>query len=148
MSTTDKIIALPELPAWRQKMRAANRRIVVTNGVFDLMHRGHATYLEQAASLGDCLLVLVNDDASVTALKGPSRPIVSQADRAAMVASLECVGAVCIFPGPVAADALRNAEPDVYVKGGDYTVDSLNREEFAALQACGSVIKILPMVPR
>ena len=77
MSTTDKIIALPELPAWRQKMRAANRRIVVTNGVFDLMHRGHATYLEQAASLGDCLLVLVNDDASVTALKGPSRPRIS-----------------------------------------------------------------------
>lgn len=147
MATSEKILALSELSAWRQKMRATNRRVVVTNGVFDLMHRGHATYLEQAASLGDCLLVLVNDDASVTALKGPSRPIVGQDDRAAMVAALECVSAVTIFPGPIAADALRIAEPDVYVKGGDYTVDSLNREEFSALQACGSAIKILPMVP-
>ena len=147
MATTEKIIAAEDLPAWRSRMRAENRRVVVTNGVFDLMHRGHATYLEQAAALGDCLLVLVNDDASVTALKGPSRPIVSEQDRAAMVAALECVGAVSVFHGPVAADALRAAAPDVYVKGGDYTVDSLNRDEFAALQACGAQIKILPLVP-
>ena len=147
MTTQAKILAAAELPAWRDRMRAANRRVVVTNGVFDLMHRGHATYLEQAAALGDALLVLVNDDASVTALKGPSRPIVGEADRAAMVAALECVAAVSIFRGPVAADALRIAAPDVYVKGGDYTVDSLNRDEFAALQACGAQIKILPLVP-
>ena len=147
MSSQAKIIAAADLPAWRNRMRTENRRVVVTNGVFDLMHRGHATYLEQAADLGDCLLVLVNDDASVTALKGPSRPIVSEQDRAAMVAALECVGAVSVFHGPVAADALRAAAPDVYVKGGDYTVDSLNRDEFAALQACGSAIKILPLVP-
>ena len=144
MATTEKIIAAEDLSAWRSRMRAENRRVVVTNGVFDLMHRGHATYLEQAAALGDCLLVLVNDDASVTALKGPSRPIVSEQDRAAMVAALECVGAVSVFHGPVAADALRAAAPDVYVKGGDYTVDSLNRDEFAALQACGAKIKNLP----
>lgn len=147
MSTQTKIISANDLPAWRSRMRAENRRVVVTNGVFDLMHRGHATYLEQAAALGDCLLVLVNDDASVTALKGPSRPIVAQDDRAAMVAALECVSAVSIFRGPVAADALRIAAPDVYVKGGDYTVDSLNRDEFSALQACGAEIKILPLVP-
>ena len=142
-----KLIPLEKLPAWRDQLRATGKKLVVTNGVFDLMHRGHAEYLSQAAALGDVLLVLVNDDASVTALKGPTRPIQPQDDRAAMLAALECVGAVAIFRGPVAADALRLAAPDVYVKGGDYTPETLNRDEFAALQACGSQIKLLPLVP-
>ena len=143
----NKFIPLEEIPAWRDQLREAGKKLVVTNGVFDLMHRGHAEYLAQAAALGDVLLVLVNDDASVTALKGPTRPIQTQDDRAAMLAALECVGAVTVFKGPVAADALRLAAPDVYVKGGDYTPETLNRDEFSALQACGSQIKILPLVP-
>lgn len=142
-----KILAFDELAAWRKDLRAAGKRLVVTNGVFDIMHRGHAEYLAQAAALGDLLLVLVNDDASVTALKGPTRPIQPQRDRAEMLAALACVGAVCIFRGPKADDALRAAAPDVYVKGGDYTPETLDRDEFAALQACGSQIKILPLVP-
>ncbi len=142
-----KIIPIEELPAWREAFRATGKRLVVTNGVFDLMHRGHAEYLAQAASLGDVLLVLVNDDASVTALKGPTRPINAEADRATMLAALECVGAVSIFKGPKATDALRAAAPDIYVKGGDYTPATLDRDEFSALQACGSEIKILPLVP-
>ncbi len=146
-STADKILTMATLPAWREKLRAEGRRLVVTNGIFDLMHRGHAEYLQQAAAMGDVLLVLVNDDASVTALKGPSRPILPEADRCYMLASLECVGAVCPFKGPKATDALRTAAPDIYVKGGDYTVQTLDRDEFAALQAVGAQIKILKLVP-
>lgn len=142
-----KIIPFDKLAQWRDGIRAEGRRLVVTNGVFDLMHRGHAEYLSQAAALGDILLVLVNDDESVTRLKGPSRPIQPEGDRAAMLAALECVGAVCVFPGIRATEALRRSSPDIYVKGGDYTPDSLDREEFLALQACGSQIKILPLVP-
>ncbi len=147
MSPSDKIIPFDQLRQWRETLRRENRRLVVTNGVFDLMHRGHAEYLAQAAALGDALLVLVNDDASVTALKGPTRPILPQADRAFLLASLQCVAAVSVFPGPQATEALRRCAPDVYVKGGDYTPETLNRDEFQALQACGSQIRILPLVP-
>lgn len=142
-----KVISLDEVPVWREGLRKAGLRLVVTNGVFDIMHRGHAEYLASAASLGDRLLVLVNDDASVTALKGPGRPIQPAEDRAAMLAALECVSAVVVFHGMLATDALRASAPDVYVKGGDYTPETLNREEFSALQACGSQIKILQLVP-
>ncbi len=143
----DKILTIEAAVRWREGLRAAGRRLVVTNGVFDLMHCGHVTYLEQAAALGDELLVLVNDDASVTALKGPSRPIVGEGDRALMLAALQCVGAVAVFKGPRATEALRAVSPDVYVKGGDYTVADLDREEFQALQACGAQVKILKLVP-
>ncbi len=143
----DKVLTIEEAVRWREGLRAAGRRLVVTNGVFDLMHRGHVTYLEQAAALGDKLLVLVNDDASVTALKGPARPIVGEGDRALMLAALQCVGAVAIFKGPRATEALRAVAPDVYVKGGDYTVADLDRDEFQALQACGAQVRILKLVP-
>ncbi len=118
MTPSDKIIPFDRLRQWRDGLRKENRRLVVTNGVFDLMHRGHAEYLAQAAALGDALLVLVNDDASVTALKGPSRPILPQEDRAFLLAALECVSAVSVFPGPQATEALRRSAPDLYVKGG------------------------------
>lgn len=149
MSTAaeEKILTASTLTAWREQQRAAGRRVVVTNGVFDLMHRGHAEYLQQAAALGGALLVLVNDDASVTALKGPSRPIQPEADRLYLLASLACVDAVCLFHGPRADEALRLAAPDVYVKGGDYTVQSLDKAEYAALQAVGAEVKILKLVP-
>lgn len=143
----DKLLTLPALPRWREALRNSGKKLVVTNGIFDLMHRGHAEYLQQAAESGDALLVLVNDDASVTALKGPSRPIQPEADRCRLLAALECVDAVCAFTGPKAADALRIAAPDVYVKGGDYTLQTLDRDEYAALQAVGAQIRILKLVP-
>jgi rfaE bifunctional protein nucleotidyltransferase chain/domain len=145
MDISKKIIPAGELAAWREEVRRSGRRLVVTNGVFDIMHRGHVSYLAEAASHGDMLLVLANDDASVRELKGPSRPIQNEEDRAWLLASLECVAAVSIFHGKSAVDALRTAAPDVYVKGGDYTPETLNREEFCALQACGSQIKILQL---
>ena len=102
-------------------MRDLGRRVVCTNGVFDLLHCGHVDYLARAAAFGDVLLVCVNDDAGVTALKGPSRPLNPSWARAAVLAGLESVGAVTVFPGERATEALRLAAPDVYVKGGDYT---------------------------
>lgn len=142
-----KVIPLEELSVWREEVRKSGKRLVVTNGVFDIMHRGHAEYLARAATLGDLLLVLINDDESVSELKGPTRPIQHAEDRAAMLAALGCVAAVSIFHGIRATDALRISAPDVYAKGGDYTPETLNREEFCALQACGSEIKILQLVP-
>jgi len=143
---TDKILTFATLPAWRQGLRAAGRKLVVTNGVFDLLHRGHAQYLQEAAAFGDALLVCINDDDGVRELKGPQRPLVAAADRAFLLASLEAVAAVVIFPGKKATQALELAQPDFYVKGGDYTEDSLDREEYAVLKAAKADIRFIPFV--
>jgi rfaE bifunctional protein nucleotidyltransferase chain/domain len=143
----DKILAWDDLPAWRSALRAAGRRLVVTNGCFDILHVGHVTYLETARQLGDALLVGLNSDASVRALKGPGRPVNPQDDRAAVVAALECVSGVCIFQEVDACRFLAYAEPDVYVKGGDYTLDTLNPAERRIVEALGGRIVVLPLVP-
>ena len=97
MKCADKISSWEQLPAWREKLRAEGRKLVVTNGCFDLLHRGHVTYLECARALGDALLVGVNSDASVRELKGPDRPVNSESDRAFVLAALESVDGVCVF---------------------------------------------------
>ena len=144
--TAAKILDLSDLPRWREQIRASNRKLVVTNGVFDLLHPGHIQYLQQSRALGDKLLVCINDDDGVRALKGSTRPLLSANHRAAMLAALEAVSAISIFPGSKATAALRFAHPDIYVKGGDYTTDSLDREEFALLQQIGSEIRFLPFL--
>jgi D-beta-D-heptose 7-phosphate kinase/D-beta-D-heptose 1-phosphate adenosyltransferase len=109
--------------------RAAKARIVFTNGVFDLLHRGHAEYLEEARALGDRLVVGINTDASVRRLKGPSRPIVGQDDRAALVRALACVDLVVLFDDDTPLRLIEAVQPDVLVKGGDYAVaDIVGRE--------------------
>jgi rfaE bifunctional protein nucleotidyltransferase chain/domain len=100
--------------------RAAGRRIVCTNGCFDVLHRGHVAYLDQARALGDVLVVGVNDDAGVRRLKGPGRPINTAADRAAVLAALASVTVVSVFTGETATELVEQVRPDVYVKGGDY----------------------------
>ncbi|MEW6303835.1 MAG: adenylyltransferase/cytidyltransferase family protein [Verrucomicrobiota bacterium] len=147
MSFRDKVIPLDELPQWRARLRESGRKLVVTNGCFDLLHLGHATYLESARALGDVLLVGVNGDAAVRELKGESRPINLATDRAALLAALECVGAVCVFPEVRATQFLALATPDVYVKGGDYTLDTLNQEERRVIENAGGKIHIIPLVP-
>ncbi|MCF7763381.1 MAG: adenylyltransferase/cytidyltransferase family protein [Verrucomicrobia bacterium] len=127
-------------------MADSGKKLAVTNGCFDLLHLGHVTYLENARNEADALLVGVNGDDSVRALKGPNRPINTEEDRAAVLAALECVDAVCIFPEKRAARFLGVARPDVYAKGGDYTVDSLDAEERAEVEGAGGRIVILPMV--
>jgi rfaE bifunctional protein nucleotidyltransferase chain/domain len=142
-----KIIAWEALPEWRAAMRARGKRLVVTNGCFDLLHVGHVTYLETARQQGDALLVGLNGDESVRLLKGPDRPVNTEADRAVVLAALASVDGVCIFAEVAATRFLAAAEPDVYVKGGDYTLDTLNQEERRAVEQAGGKIVIMPCVP-
>ena len=147
MNFEAKIIAWAELPAWRAKVRASGKRLVVTNGCFDLLHRGHVTYLQAARSQGEALLVGLNSDVSVGQLKGPDRPLNAEADRAAVLAALESVDAVCIFAEKTATRFIERAQPDIYVKGGDYTVETLNQEERRVVESAGGKIMVLPVVP-
>jgi rfaE bifunctional protein nucleotidyltransferase chain/domain len=142
-----KIKSPGELAAIREELGASGRKLVFTNGVFDLLHVGHVRYLQHARSLGDALVVAVNGDDSVRALKGPTRPINGEQDRAEVLAALECVSYVTIFPSIRVTDLVATIRPQAYAKGGDYTVESLNPEERAALQAAGSEIHILTLVP-
>src|SRR5678815_3702183 len=147
MKSADKIIPWEQLPAWRAKVRASGKRLVVTNGCFDLLHRGHVTYLQAARSQGEALLVGLNSDVSVGQLKGPDRPLNAEADRAAVLAALESVDAVCIFAEKTATRFIERAQPDIYVKGGDYTVETLNQEERKVVESAGGKIMVLPVVP-
>jgi rfaE bifunctional protein nucleotidyltransferase chain/domain len=143
----DKIIAWDQLPAWRAAFRASGKKLAVTNGCFDILHLGHVTYLESARNLGDALLVGVNGDDAARQLKGPGRPVNSEADRAAVLAALASVNGVCIFAEKTAVKFLAAAQPDVYVKGGDYTLDTLNQDERRMIQQTGGKIVIIPLVP-
>jgi rfaE bifunctional protein nucleotidyltransferase chain/domain len=143
----DKIIPWDVLPQWRQTFRARGKQLVVTNGCFDILHPGHVTYLEAARNLGDALLVGLNGDEATRQLKGPNRPVNFQDDRAMVLAALESVSGVCIFFEKTATRFLEAAQPDVYVKGGDYTPDTLNQDERRAVEAAGGKIKIIPFVP-
>jgi D-glycero-beta-D-manno-heptose 1-phosphate adenylyltransferase len=143
----EKVIPLAALSEWRRAQGATGRKLVVTNGCFDLLHVGHVTYLEQARNCGAALLVGVNSDASVRELKGAGRPLNAEADRAVVVAALQSVDFVCIFPEREATRFLSFAQPDVYVKGGDYTIDTINQQERRAVESAGGKIVIIPIVP-
>ena len=147
MNVREKIVPLDQLPRWREQQRKAGRKVVATNGCFDLLHVGHISYLEQARAQGDLLLIGVNSDASVRALKGPTRPVTTEADRTMVLAALQMVDAVCVFPEPQATRFLSLAQPDVYIKGGDYTLDTLNQDERRAVENAGGKIIIVPFVP-
>ncbi|HEY2342901.1 MAG TPA: adenylyltransferase/cytidyltransferase family protein [Chthoniobacteraceae bacterium] len=142
-----KLITPGELARERRRLGASGKRLVFTNGCFDLLHVGHVRYLQAARALGDALAVAVNGDSSVRALKGPNRPINSEADRAEVLAALACIDYVTLFHTPRVTEVISTVRPHIYVKGGDYTIDSLNPEELAALRQAGSEIRILPLVP-
>ena len=141
-----KIMTIAQAADWAKSLRAANKRLAGTNGVFDLLHRGHVEYLAAAASEADALLVALNSDRSVHAIKGPDRPIVPEQDRAYLLASLECVSAVVLFDDRRATDVYRAIPLDVYVKGGDYTEASLDPEEHAALVSGGASFRFIPLI--
>jgi D-glycero-beta-D-manno-heptose 1-phosphate adenylyltransferase len=142
-----KIISWEKLPAWRAAIRARNQKLVVTNGCFDILHLGHVTYLEEARNQGDALLVGVNSDAATRELKGSNRPVNNENDRAAVLGALESVTGVCIFNEKSALRFLVAAQPDIYIKGGDYTLETLNQEERRAMEQVGAKIVIVPVVP-
>ena len=141
------LLTLDAAQKWRESLRAAGKKLVVTNGCFDIMHRGHAAYLREARMQGDALLVLINSDASVKKLKGEKRPVVSEKDRAYMLCALSSVDRVVIFDGMRCDHELAAIAPDVYVKGGDYTLDKLDPTERAALEKAGTKIVFKPFIP-
>ena len=124
-----------------QWQKPEGRKVVFTNGCFDILHRGHATYLAQARELGDLLVVGLNTDASVRRLKGPSRPVNNEGDRAFLIASLACVDFVILFDEDTPAELIQRVQPDVLVKGGDYTLDNIVGADFV-LQNGGTVTTI------
>jgi rfaE bifunctional protein nucleotidyltransferase chain/domain len=139
-----KIVDLETLAARSEEVRKQGKALVVTNGCFDLLHVGHVRYLNAARALGDVLAVGVNGDRSVTQLKGPGRPINNERDRSEVVAALQTVDLVAIFPELRATEFIRAARPTIYVKGGDYKVETLDPDERAALQEVGATIQIIP----
>jgi D-beta-D-heptose 7-phosphate kinase/D-beta-D-heptose 1-phosphate adenosyltransferase len=145
MNALDKVKTLEELLGIRAKMRASGERLVFTNGCFDILHLGHARYLEEARNLGDRLLVAVNSDASVRKIKGPSRPIQSQAERSEVVAALQCVDYVVTFEDKDPFGLIEALRPDVLVKGADWPLDQIVGADL--ILASGGKVSRIPLVP-
>ena len=139
-----KIIPRAKAAPLFSRLRRQGKRIVLTNGCFDILHAGHARYLRQAAGLGDVLVVGLNSDDSVRRLKGPGRPVVAAVQRAEVLAGLEAVDAVLVFDELDPERVIRALRPDVLVKGGDWTVDRIVGAEF--VQSRGGVVRSLPYV--
>jgi len=141
------ISSAEEVRKLRDELDAAGKKLVFTNGCFDLLHAGHVRYLAEARALGDALVVALNSDDSVRELKGPSRPVNTEEDRGEILKALRSVDAVCVFTEPRVTKLIEQIKPHVYAKGGDYTIASLNPEERAALDFVGAEIEILALVP-
>jgi rfaE bifunctional protein nucleotidyltransferase chain/domain len=139
-----KIVALEELSHRSEKLRAAGKKLVATNGCFDLLHVGHIRYLQAARALGDLLAIGLNGDRSVRELKGTGRPITTESDRAELLAALQCVDLVTVFPQIRATQFIVAVRPAIYVKGGDYRAETLNEEERAVLKEMGAEIRLIP----
>jgi rfaE bifunctional protein nucleotidyltransferase chain/domain len=141
---TAKIVGLEELSQRSRQLHAAGKKLVATNGCFDLLHLGHVRYLQAARALGDLLAVGLNGDRSVRELKGEGRPITAEADRAEILAALDCVDLVTIFPQTRATRFIVASHPAIYVKGGDYNSETLDEEERAVLKKIGAEIRFIP----
>jgi len=140
-----KVLSLNEMVVARERLRGEGKRLVFTNGVFDLLHVGHVRYLAQARALGGALLVAINSDESVRDLKGPERPVFDQDERAEILAALRHVDYVVVFDDISPRSLIKELLPDVLVKGGDYQLDEIHgREE---VEAAGGKVISLPFVP-
>lgn len=139
-----KILDKDALIQERQRLRSQGKRLVFTNGCFDLLHPGHVRYLREARSLGDALVVALNSDRSVRVLKGEGRPILNEAERAEVISALEAVDYVVVFDEETPRELIKDVLPDVLVKGGDWTLDEIiGREE---VEAAGGAVRALPYV--
>ena len=141
----EKILTTPALAIALSARRARKERLVFTNGCFDLLHVGHTRYLQAARTLGDCLIVGINSDASVRTIKPDGRPIVPQAQRAEVLAALACVDHVVIFDEPDPRNLIAAVQPDVLVKGGDWPLEQIVGREI--VQARGGTVVTIPLVP-
>ena len=139
-----KIVGLEELSERSKQLRATGKKLVATNGCFDLLHVGHVRYLQAARARGDLLAVGLNGDRSVRELKGKGRPVIGERDRAEVLAALQCVDLVTIFPEMRATQFIGASHPAIYVKGGDYSSETLNEEERAVLNNIDAEIRFIP----
>jgi len=140
-----EILDRDQLRRWEQAVHAEGRTIAFTNGCFDLLHSGHLASLTQAAESADELVVALNDDASVRQLKGPGRPLLPEADRAALIAALRPVSAVTIFAEPTPLETILQIRPDVLVKGSEYTEEDIVGAP--EVKSWGGRVVRVPMVP-
>ena len=141
----DKIKILPDLVRIRHQLKTKGQRVVFTNGVFDILHRGHVEYLEKARSLGDVLMVGLNSDESVKKIKGEDRPIMLQENRAMVLAGLSSVDFICLFEEETPANLIRQLIPDILVKGSDYKIDDIVGREI--VEANGGKVVTIDLVP-
>jgi len=148
-STSDKTSGIilnneSELLEWINKTKSSQKKLVVASGCYDVIHFGHVSNLEAASDMGGSLLIGINSDESVKKLKGPNRPINKQEHRAKVLASLRCVSAVYVYE--ITKDFLKLVKPDIWVKGSDYTLDSLNQEELKAVTENGGEVRFARLV--
>ena len=136
-----RVLALDEVGAYAAELRAGGKKVVFTNGVFDLLHPGHVRYLQAARREGDALIIGVNSDRSVRANKGPARPMIPEAERAELLAALACVDAVVIFDEETPADIITRVQPDVLVKGADWAADQIVGRDTVEARG-GKVVRI------
>lgn len=139
-------LSLDDAASRRIALRSEGRSLVLTNGCFDLLHAGHLSLLERASSLADELWVAVNSDSSVRKLKGPNRPLQGERERAYALLCMEFVDAVLLFNGERLDEEIRTLEPDAYAKGGDYSLDTIDKDERSALESAGTVIHFVPFI--
>ena len=142
-----KLFGLEAAVAKREELRQAGKQVVLTNGVFDLLHTGHLSYLQEARAQGDALFIALNSDASVRALKGPQRPVQTESERAYALAATWFVDGIFVFSTPRLDREIRALKPDVYCKAGDYTLEKLDSGERAALEEVHARIVFLPFLP-
>jgi rfaE bifunctional protein nucleotidyltransferase chain/domain len=140
-----KVLSLPALRKIRERLRKQKKKVVFTNGTFDILHRGHVEYLAKAKALGDVLVVGMNTDASIRRIKGPKRPINTNRDRAAVLAALEAVDYICFFGEDTPRRLIAALVPDVLVKGADWNVDDIVGKDI--VEKNGGVVKTIRLTP-
>ncbi len=144
--SNEKWLSLEEAVKVREEQRESGKTMVMTNGCFDLLHVGHISYLQASKELGDSLWVLINSDESTRALKGPTRPIESEEERAYCLAALACIDYIVVFNNPRLINEIKQLRPDIYTKAGDYTIETLHQGERAAFESVGTDIRFLPFL--
>jgi rfaE bifunctional protein nucleotidyltransferase chain/domain len=142
--SVQKIKTLAEIVQLRAKLRALGKKLVFTNGCFDILHVGHVRYLNAARALGDALVVGINSDRSVREIKGKSRPIVTELERAEVIAGLACVDYVCVFDEPTPKEIIEAIVPDVLVKGADWGIAEIVGRD--TVENAGGVVRNIPLV--
>ena len=140
-----RVVSREELLSIRQRLKREGKRLVFTNGCFDLLHRGHVEYLGRARALGDVLVVGLNSDESVRRLKGPQRPVVGEEDRAHVLAALEAVDYVCLFTEDTPYELIKALVPDILVKGADWPLEAVIGRD--VVEAAGGSVQTIDLVP-